>query len=232
VLDERAVDDVAATVAASGLVVRSVNGDIGDLNAPLSPAERADRDRHLGMLVALAAATGARALVLPCGALSHDPIGELDDDLDRVAGELDAAAGTAGAHGVELWTESLHYHRLCCDIDRAQRLTERIGDAVGVVMDFSHIVASGADPADFVGRFGPRIAHAHIRDAVPGNINLSVGNGAVDFAAGFQALGAAGYRGHFALELETRDITHDERPAAATKAAELISELIPLGDAL
>lgn len=227
VLDESAVDDVAATVAASGLVVRSINGDIGDLNAPLSPAERAARDRHLAMLVALAAATGARALVLPCGALRHDPIGELDDDLDRVADELDTAAGTAVAHGVELWTESLHYHRLCCDIDRAQRLTERIGGAVGVVMDFSHIVASGADPADFVGRFGPRIAHVHIRDAVPGNINLSVGNGAVNFAAGFEALAAAGYRGHFALELETRDVTHDERPAAATKAAELISELTP-----
>lgn len=247
VLDQGAVDVVAARVAASGLTVRSINGDIGDLNAPLSPAERADRDRHLAMLVALAAATGARALVLPCGALRHDPIGELDatqslapprrsslaahrrltDDLDRVAGELDAAAGTAGAHGVELWTESLHYHRLCCDIDRAQRLTERVGEAVGVVMDFSHIVASGGDPADFVGRFGPRIAHVHIRDAAPGNINLSVGNGEVDFAAGFEALDAAGYRGHFALELETRDVTHDERPAAATKAAELISQLIP-----
>jgi sugar phosphate isomerase/epimerase len=93
-------------------------------------------------------------------------------------------------------------------------------------MDFSHIVASGADPVDFVGRFGPRIAHVHIRDAVPGNINLSVGNGAVDFARGLKALADAGYHGHFALELETRDITHDERPAAAVRAGHLISELI------
>ncbi len=49
-------------------------------------------------------------------------------------------------------------------------------------MDFSHIVASGGDPVEFVSRFGTRISHVHIRDAVPGNINLSVGNGAVDFA--------------------------------------------------
>ena len=42
-------------------------------------------------------------------------------------------------------------------------------------MDFSHIVASGGDPQEFVDRFADRIAHVHIRDAVPGNINLSVG---------------------------------------------------------
>jgi sugar phosphate isomerase/epimerase len=226
VLDEAAVADVAATVAASGLRVRSINGDIGDLNAALTSAEQDARARHLDMLVALAAATAARAVVLPCGALDHAPARTLDENLDRVADELVAAAHVAAAGRVELWTESLHLHRLCCDITRAQALTSRFGPEVGIVMDFSHIVASGADPVDFVGRFGPRIAHVHIRDAVPGNINLSVGNGAVDFARGLKALADAGYHGHFALELETRDITHDERPAAAVRAGHLISELI------
>ena len=129
--------------------------------------------------------------MLPCGALDHTPIDTLDADLDRVAAELVAAAGTAAAHGVELWTESLHFHRLCFNIERAQQLTSRLDQAdhhVGVVMDFSHIIASGGDPVEFVDRFGPRIAHVHIRDAVPGNINLSVGNGAVDFARGLKAL--------------------------------------------
>ena len=79
---------------------------------------------------------------------------------------------------------------------------------------------------EFVDRFGPRIAHVHLRDAVPGNINLSVGNGRVDFARGLKALADAGYQGHFSLELETRDITHDERPAAAAQAGQLISALI------
>ena len=54
----------------------------------------------------------------------------------------------------------------------------------------------------------------------------SIGNGAVDFAAGFAALETAGYRGHFTLELETRDITHEERPAAAAKAAAYLSSLL------
>src|SRR6185436_954033 len=66
VLNEAAVIDVAATVSASGLRVRSINGDIGDLNAPLTARARAHRGAHLDMLIALAASTGARALVLPC----------------------------------------------------------------------------------------------------------------------------------------------------------------------
>jgi len=75
---------------------------------------------------------------------------------------------------------------------------------------------------------GPHIAtRPHPRGgAGEGNINLSVGNGAVDIARGFKALADAGYHGHFSLELETRDITHDERPAAAAKTARLISDLI------
>src|SRR6478752_880512 len=129
VLDATAVADVAATVAASGLRVRSINGDIGDLNASLDPDARAARTRHLDMLVELAAATGSRALVLPCGALDHTPIDTLDDDLDRVAAELSAAARAAAAHGVQLWTESLHFHRLCFDIERAQQLTSRLDPA-------------------------------------------------------------------------------------------------------
>lgn len=226
VLDDAAVQSVAATVAASGITVRSINGDIGDLNVPLDDGPRAQRQRHLDMLVALARATGARALVLPCGAINHDPIESLTADLDRVAAELAAAAHTAAGAGVALWTESLHFHRLCFDIERAQQLTDRLASDVGLVMDFSHIVASGGDPVDFVGRFGPRIAHVHIRDAVPGNINLSVGNGQVDFANGLKALADAGYAGHFSLELETRDITNDQRPAATVAAGQLISELI------
>lgn len=227
VLDRGAVDAVTDNVRRSGLRVRSINGDIGDLNRPLDADGRAARDRHLEMLLTLTAATGAQALVLPCGALDHQPLCSLDDDLDLVAQELVRAANHAADLGVEVWTESLHFHRLCANIERAQQLTERLaGSAVRVVMDFSHIVASGGDPEDFVDRFGDRIAHVHIRDAVPGNINLSVGHGSVDFARGLKALADKGYAGHFALELETRDITDSQRPAATARAARLISDHI------
>lgn len=110
---------------------------------------------------------------------------------------------------------------------RAEQLARRMaGSGVGVVMDFSHIVAAGEDPLDYIERHAGRIAHVHIRDAVPGNINLSIGNGHADFAAGLRSLTAHGYTGHFSLELETRDVTDDERPAAAAKASSFITDLI------
>ncbi|MFI7483804.1 sugar phosphate isomerase/epimerase family protein [Kocuria sp. M1R5S2] len=227
VLDEHAVDRVSTEVGTSGLAVRSVNGDIGDLNTPLDDEQRTAREQHLEMLLRLTRAVGARALVLPCGASDHDPVRSLEEDLDTVAAELTHASDRAAVTGVEVWTESLHVHRLCWNIDRARRLTSRLaGTGVGVVMDFSHIVASGGNPVDFIETFDERIAHVHLRDAIPGDINLGIGNGKADFAAGFHALAAANYSGHFSLELETRDVTDEERPAAAVAAAEFVSPLL------
>lgn len=226
-LTSRAVASIATTVRSSGLRVRSVNADIGDLNQPLELAGRTARDAHLDALLHLAQAVGSPALVLPCGRLDHTPLRSLDLDLDLVAAELMRAAERAAEFGVEIWTESLHLHRLCCDLERAQALTDRLADSdVGIVMDFSHIVASDGDPLQFIARFGPRISHVHIRDAEPGNINLSVGRGQVDFEAGLKALADSGYAGQFALELETRDITDHQRPAATAAAANYISDLI------
>lgn len=227
ILDRTAVIDVAGQVKGTDLQVRSVNGDIGDLNAVLDSTELAERSEHLDRLLDLTAAVNGIALVLPNGALTHEPVVDESTDIARVAGELTRAGDRAGSRGLQLWVESLHILRLCHTLDRAQQLTDRLtGTGIGVVMDFSHVVASGADPAEFVDLFGDRIAHVHLRDASPGNIHHSIGNGAVDFAAGFAALESAGYSGHFTLELETRDVTHEERPAAAGKAAAYISSLL------
>ena len=226
-LDADAVSAVASDVAASGLRVRSVNGDIGDLNAVLDAGQQAERDSHLDALLTLTAKTGAKALVLPCGALSHEPVRSLEEDLDTVAAQLIRAGERAAGFGVELWTESLHFLRFCWNLERAGLLAQRLaGSGVGIVMDFSHIVAAGEEPLEYLARHEGRIAHVHLRDAVPGNINLSIGNGQADFAAGLRGLAGQGYTGHFSLELETRDITHDDRPAAAAKAASFITDLI------
>ncbi|MFF1252749.1 sugar phosphate isomerase/epimerase family protein [Pseudarthrobacter sp. NPDC058329] len=226
-LDAAAVSVVSTEVAASGLRVRSVNGDIGDLNAVLDADSKAARERHLDALLTLTANTGAKALVLPCGALDHNPVRSLEEDLDAIAGELIHAGERAAEFGVELWTESLHFLRFCWNLERAGLLADRLaGSGIGIVMDFSHIVASGEDTLEYLERHYGRIAHVHLRDAVPGNINLGIGNGNADFAAGLRRLSGQGYTGHFSLELETRDVTHEERPAAAAKAASFISDLI------
>lgn len=235
-----AVREVAAVVNASPLRVRSVNGDIGDLNRPLSTAGRAERDEHLQRLLELTASIGARALVLPCGAQQHEPLAvrdgepDLEADLDLVAAELIRATTAARAAGVQLWVEGLHYFRLCWNLERARLLADRLAEApaeqqVGLVLDVSHVVASGATPEQFVDAFGPRIVHVHLRDAELGYIHHSIGNGQVDFPAAYRALAAVDYPGHSALELETRDVSNDERPAAAAAAAAYVTPLFPAG---
>ncbi|GAB2732321.1 sugar phosphate isomerase/epimerase family protein [Sinomonas soli] len=223
---------VAARVEGSGLRVRSVNGDVGDLNATLDGARLAARAAHLDRLLALTCTVGAKALVLPCGALSPEPVRGLGEDLGLVAHQLAVAAERAAAFGVELWTESLHYYRLCGTLDRALALADRlVGTRVRHVVDLSHVVASGSRPEEAIRALAARagaqgIAHVHLRDAVPGNINLSIGNGSVDFAGALAALRDVGFDGHFSLELEAHDLTHDERPAAAAKSASFITDLI------
>jgi sugar phosphate isomerase/epimerase len=226
-IDLGALPGVCDHVPFTGIAVRSVNGDIGDLNRPLDAAGRRTRDAHLGRLLELTAALGGRALVLPNGALDHEPLVDLRADVDLVAAELATAARRASEHGLELWVESLHLFRLCHTVERARLLTDALdGSGVGVVLDTSHVVASGADPADVITRFGSQIRHVHLRDATPGQINLSIGNGVVDFAGTLDALDAVGYDGHLTLELETRDIADADRPSATLRAAHQISDLL------
>jgi sugar phosphate isomerase/epimerase len=225
------IEDVTARVADAGLRVRSVNGDIGDLNATPDGAGLAARAAHLDRLLALTRAVGATALVLPCGALSPEPVQSLGEDIDLVAHQLAVAGERAAAFGVDLWTESLHFYRLCGTLDRALALADRLaGTRVRHVVDLSHVVASGSQPREAIRAFAAvaenSIAHVHLRDAVPGNINLSIGNGSVDFADGLAALREVGFDGNFSLELEAHDLTHEERPAAAAKAASFITDLI------
>jgi sugar phosphate isomerase/epimerase len=66
----------------------------------------------------------------------------------------------------------------------------------------------------------------HLRDARPGQINISIGRGDVDFPAAIGALTAAGYTGHYSLELETRDIDDAERPAETGRAGRYITSLL------
>lgn len=234
-LTDAAIDDIAEAVAGSGLRVRSVNGDVGDLNA--APRDAGERHAHLERLVRLTAAVGAEALVLPCGALEHAPIVSLAADVERVGAELAIAAAIGETHGVEIWVESLHFLRLCWNAERAAMLHAATPSSVRAVLDVAHVVAAGDDVVETVGAWGDRTAHVHLRDAVLGDFSRPIGHGDVDLPATFSALAAIGYAGGLALELPARAYTDDatstvsaafrgERRDAIAAAAALVSPLL------
>ena len=221
-----AVREVAEVVGRSGLTVRSVNADVGDLNRPLDAEGVASRQEHVQRLIELCQAIGSTGLVLPNGALQHEPIVTLDEDLALVADQLSSIQTECAAAGLELWVEAPHFFRLCYDLERAHALASTLPNDVGLICDVSHIVASGSSPRQFIHDFKDRIRHVHVRDAEPGYIHHSIGKGEVDFADTASALAEIGYTGKFSLELETRDVDNDERPQAALKAGRYISSLL------
>jgi len=203
-----------------------VNADIGDLNRPLDPNEVVERRQHAERLIELSVAIGSKALVLPNGAQSHEPIRSFTDDLALVAEQIAEVAQLCATAGIELWVEAPHFFRLCYNLERAHALAKLLHGDIGLICDVSHIVASGSTPRQFVDDFPDRIRHVHLRDAEAGYIHHSIGNGQVDFADSASALAEIGYTGKFSLELETRDIENDERPQAALKAGRYFSSLV------
>lgn len=130
------------------------------------------------------------------------------------AKQLRSSKTVCAAAGVELWGEASLFFRLSYDVLRTRALARLLPPDLELICDVSHLVASGGSPREFVYEFKDRIRHVHLRDAEPGYIHHSIGNGQVHFA------------GKLSLELETRDVTDEERPAWALAAGRLISSLL------
>jgi sugar phosphate isomerase/epimerase len=219
------VDVLAEQIGVSGVAVRLINADVADMDDP--DLDAPEIGRRLRTLVDLAKAVDTSTIMLPCGRQGTEPRTELSRDIAAVARNFTAAVEYVNAAGLELLVEAPHSRRLCADLDRSEMLYETLRDApIGAVLDLSHVVASGGDEIDAVRRFADRIRHVQLRDAVLGDINRSIGRGEVDFPAAIGALAAAGYQGHYSLELETHDIDDAERPAEAGRAGTYITALL------
>jgi sugar phosphate isomerase/epimerase len=219
------VDALAEQILDSGVTVRLINADVADMDDP--DLDAAEMQRRLRTLVDLAQAVGTSTIMLPCGRQGTEPRTELSRDIATVARSLTAAADFVNAAGLNLLVEAPHSRRLCANVERSEMLYEALGEApVGAVLDFSHVVASGDDEVDAVSRLDGRIGHVHLRDAILGDINLSIGRGKVNFPAAIDALTSSGYQGHYSLELETHDIEDADRPTEAGRAGRYITALL------
>lgn len=214
----------ASAIAAAGLRTGAVNADPGDLNDPDLTA--ATLTAVVQPLVELAAALGA-ALIVPAGRADHSPIVDHASDLDLIAANLGLISELCTAQGVRLLVEVLHHRRYVHTVEAADALLERCTpEQLGVLFDVSHVVASAEDPLAWADSLGDRIERVHLRDAVPGNLNLSLGAGEVDFPALVTALEAQGFTGTYILELETHDVAEEDRERDAARSHAEISALL------
>jgi sugar phosphate isomerase/epimerase len=219
--------DPAAYVAAleaHRLRAGAVNSDVGHLNDP--ELTRTALAATVRPLVALAAATGS-TLIVPCGRNSYDAYVDEETDLATIATNLRYVAELCGEQDVRLLVEVLHHRRYVHSVERAEKVLDMLGpDVFGLLFDVSHIVASSDDPVAWATRRADRVERVHLRDAVPGNLNLGIGRGDADFAATIGALEAGGFTGTYILELETHDVEEQDREAdAARSRAEILTIL-------
>lgn len=215
---------VAAQVAGHGLRATGLNADVGALNDP-ALSDEAIR-ATAAPLIALSVATGAD-LILPAGGQSHEPFVSEDADHALIVARLRMLSELAAQSGVRLLVEVLHHRRFAWTAKRADRILDELDDdVIGLLLDTSHVVASDEDVVAWAAKHAARVRRVHLRDAVPGNLNLGLGRGAVDFRGVFTALEAGGYSGAYVLELETHDVEEDEREADAARSIVFSDEIL------
>ncbi len=138
----------------------------------------------------------------------------------------------------------VHPTEIAYDIPTAARAIEAVGGraAFGFNFDPSHLIWQGVDPVRFLDRFGDRVYHVHMKDAVrrpSGEASIlgshlhfgdarrgwdfrSVGRGEVDFDAIVRALNRIGYDGPLSVEWEDPDM---DRVHGAEEAADYVRSI-------
>ncbi|QGF23041.1 sugar phosphate isomerase/epimerase family protein [Raineyella fluvialis] len=202
----------------------AVNADIGNINDPAY--DREALQERTEPLLDLAVATGG-ALIVNCGRQDRADYVDERSDMAAVAGNLEYLGRLSADHGVRLLVEVLHHRRWIHSVDRANRLLELVDPSVfGLLFDTAHVGASEEDVVGWAEQVHDRIERVHFRDALPGNLNVGIGRGTVDFAAVIDTLERHGFGGSYVLELETHDVAEEDREADAKRSFDLIAEMV------
>ena len=173
---------------------------------------------------------------------------------DLKASEFSAYARKLGEFAIRLKetgiTLAYHYH-LKMLVERAAEIDafyQSTREEVGLLLDTGHAYAAGADYAEIIRKFGPRVVHIHLKDvrrdtlerarksdwsfnsAVREGVFTVPGDGDVDFSAIGGFLRTSGYRGWVVVEAE-QDPAKAPPRLYAGKAYQYVRELLSRPDA-
>ena len=170
------------------------------------------------------------------------------------ASEFSAYARKLGEFAIRLKETGItlaYHHHLKMLVERAAEidaLCESTREEVGLLLDTGHAYAAGADYAEIIRKFGPRVVHIHLKDvrrttlerarkndwsfnsAVREGMFTVPGDGDVDFSAIGEFLRTSGYRGWVVVEAE-QDPAKAPPRLYAEKAYQYVTELLSKPDA-
>jgi sugar phosphate isomerase/epimerase len=161
------------------------------------------------------AEVGIPMMIMVFGRRNDRP--DREEQLAAAVRVFDRIAETAKGYGVRMLLEAPHLYQLHYTPEKLLWVLDRVqSDNIGVALDSSHWGVIQYDLEDYIGKLGNRLWHVHLRDSAGPDTNdfsqdleLTPGNGVVDFARLARALDNAGYTGDVITELEYRDITLD-----------------------
>lgn len=215
-------EKIALLTEKKHLKVRTVNCDPGILAD--EPEQVVERFRKF---LAIARAVNATGISVGSGAPA-DPK-DYPAALAATVEVLRHFSDLASDGGISLLIEAPHHYRLCNTVERALELIEAVDHSNAyLLLDTSHVRAGGDDVVATATRYGERLRHVHLRDAVDGDIHRSLGDGDVDFGRFFGELERLGYAGWSTLELETGAASLEKKREQVRQSLGLIRALATL----
>jgi sugar phosphate isomerase/epimerase len=167
----------------------------------------------------------------------------IEDGFKLLAERWNPILDVFGECGVKFALE-VHPTEIAFDLCTAERAIEALDgrEEFGFNFDPSHLIWQGVDPVEFIRRFGDRIYHCHMKDAIvklDGRSGIlgshldfgdprrgwdfrSLGRGGVNFEEIIRALNEVGYDGPLSVEWEDSGMDRDQ---GAREACEFVRRI-------
>lgn len=156
---------------------------------------------------------GIPMLTMGFGARNDRP--DQEKQLANAVKAYDRVGKIGEKYGVKLLLEVPHLYGIMPRPEQVYWVFDHLHSAnVGALADCSHWGIIGYDVDEFFARLGNRLWHVHLRDSAGPDtadckqkLEMTPGDGIVDFKRFGRALDKAGYKGDVSVEFEYRDMT-------------------------